>query len=71
MRGERLSATANDARTPDAEALRAWWTESWRAVEKEETYEITDIEGEIPREIHGTLYRNGPSQKILPEEGYQ
>lgn len=71
MSVEKQSAMTNEARTPDAETLRAWWTESWRPVEKEETYEITDIEGEIPREIHGTLYRNGPSQKILPEEGYQ
>lgn len=35
----------------------------------EDDYEIRDIEGEIPRELFGTLYRNGPSQKQLPPEG--
>jgi carotenoid cleavage dioxygenase len=35
----------------------------------EESYEIRDIEGEVPREIHGTLFRNGPSQRQLPPEG--
>ena len=28
---------------------------------------IEQIEGEIPRELNGTLYRNGPNQKILPK----
>lgn len=35
----------------------------------EADYAITDVEGEIPRELNGTLYRNGPNQKILPKEG--
>src|SRR5262249_35420781 len=39
-------------------------------VDREETYPITEVEGEIPRELRGTLYRNGPSQKVLPREGY-
>ena len=30
---------------------------------------VTEIEGEIPRELNGTLYRNGPCQKILPKGG--
>ncbi len=30
---------------------------------------ITEIEGEIPRDLNGTLYRNGPCQKILPKGG--
>ncbi len=75
MSVERQSATAARPATatethPDARALRAWWTEAWSPVTKEETYEITDVEGEMPRELHGTLYRNGPSQVVLPEEGY-
>jgi all-trans-8'-apo-beta-carotenal 15,15'-oxygenase len=44
---------------------------AWRPSSVEEAYEITDIEGEIPTEIHGTLFRNGPSQQILPREGYE
>ena len=30
---------------------------------------VTRIEGEIPRELAGTLYRNGPNQHIAPEAG--
>ena len=32
---------------------------------------IEQIEGEIPRELNGTLYRNGPNQRILPKTGYR
>lgn len=32
-------------------------------------YAITNVEGEIPRELNGTLYRNGPNQKVLPKAG--
>lgn len=35
----------------------------------ETDYEITNIEGEIPRELNGTLYRNGPNQKTAPAAG--
>ncbi len=35
----------------------------------EADYPITKIEGEIPRELNGTLYRNGPCQKVLPKSG--
>ncbi len=45
------------------------WLEAISPVDGEAAYEITDIEGEIPRELHGTLYRNGPSQKVLPAAG--
>ena len=38
---------------------------------KELDYEITEIEGEIPKELHGALYRNGPNQNVLPKEGEQ
>jgi carotenoid cleavage dioxygenase-like enzyme len=50
---------------------KSFLIDAWRPWKQEETFEITDIEGEIPREIHGTLYRNGPSQKIDPPEGNQ
>ena len=32
-------------------------------------YSITRIEGEIPRELNGTLYRNGPNQRTAPNAG--
>src|SRR5690606_69681 len=32
-------------------------------------YDVRRIEGEIPRELRGTLYRNGPCQKVLPSAG--
>ncbi|MEM7413724.1 MAG: carotenoid oxygenase family protein [Myxococcota bacterium] len=32
---------------------------------------ITRVEGEIPRELHGTLYRNGPNQKTAPASGME
>ena len=37
----------------------------------ESDYAISHIEGEIPRELNGTLYRNGPNQKTLPKAGYR
>ena len=48
-----------------------WVGNAWRPSHDEKEYEITRIEGQIPRELHGTLYRNGPSQHILPEGGYE
>jgi carotenoid cleavage dioxygenase len=42
---------------------------TWQPNPVEESYEITEIEGEIPRELNGTLYRNGPCQKVLPKGG--
>jgi carotenoid cleavage dioxygenase-like enzyme len=35
----------------------------------EADYTITKIEGEIPRALNGTLYRNGPCQRTLPKAG--
>jgi len=51
--------------------VQTFWRNAWRPTDLEESYEITDIEGEIPRELNGTLFRNGPSQKIQPQEGYE
>lgn len=49
----------------------AAWREAWRPSPEERSYRVTRVEGEIPREIHGTLYRNGPSQRIAPREGLE
>lgn len=51
--------------------LKQWWIDAWRPSPMRGSYEITQIEGEVPREIHGTLYRNGPNQHLLPAEGHQ
>ena len=50
---------------------RAWFTDAWKPTLREDAYRVSRIEGQVPREIHGTLYRNGPSQRILPKAGYQ
>jgi carotenoid cleavage dioxygenase len=55
----------------DDDRVRAWIVNAWRPSSFEGEYEITDVEGEIPRQICGTLYRNGPSQQILPKGGYE
>ena len=57
----------------DVDALRAkeWFVTAWSPIPTaEDAYEITHIEGEIPPEINGTLFRNGPSQRILPPGGH-
>lgn len=57
-------------RAVDPEAIHRWWTRFFQPIaDEDDGYEVTDVVGEIPREIHGTLYRNGPSQKIAPPEG--
>jgi carotenoid cleavage dioxygenase len=54
-----------------ADLQAQWFKKSWYPSDVEESYEITEIVGEVPREIHGTLYRNGPSQRQLPPQGYE
>jgi carotenoid cleavage dioxygenase-like enzyme len=50
--------------------LSVWSWNLWRPTSAELDLEITDVEGEIPRELFGTLYRIGPSQQHLPSGGY-
>jgi carotenoid cleavage dioxygenase-like enzyme len=66
-----VTATTPGTESPSAEVRRRWWVNAWRPADPGPTYEITRIEGEIPREIHGTFFRNGPSQKVLPEAGFE
>lgn len=42
---------------------------AWRPNPVEADYAVEAVEGEIPRELRGTLYRNGPCQKVLPRAG--
>ena len=65
------SARTLPAETTTPEQQSTWWVNAWRPTTREDAYEVTRIEGRIPTELHGTLYRNGPSQKILPEQGYE
>lgn len=38
------------------------WQRGYRSLHQESTYWIDDIEGEIPADLTGTLFRNGPGQ---------
>jgi carotenoid cleavage dioxygenase len=42
---------------------------AWRPNPVEADYVVDRVDGEIPRELSGTLYRNGPCQKVLPQGG--
>ncbi len=53
-----------------ADATTAPRINPWAPVTDEYDYEVTRVVGKIPREIAGTLYRNGPSQRVEPREGY-
>ena len=53
----------------DETSMREWFRALWAPTTHEEQYEITEVDGEIPRELHGTLLRNGPSQRVLPAAG--
>jgi carotenoid cleavage dioxygenase-like enzyme len=57
--------------SPDLSPLdaRQFWINAWRPSTTQRSYELTDVEGEVPREIFGTFYRNGPSQQVLPDDG--
>jgi len=65
------ATTASAAATAETLDQRTWWRNAWRPSERQDVYEVTEIEGEIPRALRGTLYRNGPSQRIMPAEGYE
>ncbi|HEU4729188.1 MAG TPA: carotenoid oxygenase family protein [Kofleriaceae bacterium] len=45
------------------------WVRGLRPVRDEHTAPARCIAGVVPRELSGTLYRVGPSQRILPPEG--
>ncbi len=36
------------------------WKQGYRSQKQEYNYQITEIEGKIPNELNGTLFRNGP-----------
>jgi len=68
-----VATAAGDLRQKgtERESFRDFWIDAWRPSSAVGSYRMTRIEGEVPREINGTLYRNGPSQQVLPTRGYQ
>ncbi|HEY2776240.1 MAG TPA: carotenoid oxygenase family protein [Candidatus Binatia bacterium] len=70
MNGLETGAEATASRQTALDA-RQYWINAWRPSTVQRSYRVTRIDGEIPRELHGTLYRNGPSQQVLPAEGYR
>ena len=41
------------------------WSSGFRSLEEEHSYSIAEIEGEVPRGLRGTLYRNGSGRNQL------
>ena len=54
-----------------ASSSAEWFVQAAAPNPVEGDYAIADVEGEIPRELNGTLYRNGPNQKVLPKAGHR
>ncbi len=48
------------ATVPANSYQREDWQKGYESVEQELDYWIEDVEGQIPAELHGTLFRNGP-----------
>ena len=44
------------------------WKQGYRSQKQEYNYQITDIEGEIPDGLTGTLFRNGPGLLDINDE---
>jgi carotenoid cleavage dioxygenase-like enzyme len=60
-----------DPQSNDADALRGRFVQWLKPKERESDYVIDEIQGEVPRELRGTLYRNGPNQKQAPSGGFE
>ena len=56
---ERMASTAGEI-----------FAKAWLPNPVEAEYQFSEIEGEVPRELNGTFYRVGPSQRIEPAAGY-
>jgi all-trans-8'-apo-beta-carotenal 15,15'-oxygenase len=46
----------------------AQWKQGYRSQKQEYNYQITEIEGEIPHDLTGTLFRNGPGLLDINDE---
>jgi len=47
------------------------WQTGYRSLEQEFDYAITEVEGEIPADLEGTLFRNGPGRLELGGQRYR
>lgn len=57
--------TSTELRSPTAPSItytREDWQRGYESLHTEHEYWITDIEGEIPADLEGTLFRNGPGR---------
>lgn len=54
-----MTAQLTHAKT-DLSYNQAEWQTGYRSLKQEYAYWIDEIEGEIPTDLHGTLFRNGP-----------
>ncbi|WP_017314235.1 carotenoid oxygenase family protein [Mastigocladopsis repens] len=45
---------------PEKSYIRGDWQKGYESLTEEFDYWIDDVEGQIPPELHGTLFRNGP-----------
>jgi carotenoid cleavage dioxygenase-like enzyme len=64
-----MSNALTNETTSGAAAIDEVFAGITRSNPKESDYVVSSIEGEIPRELNGTLYRNGPNQKTNPSAG--
>ncbi|MDB4970154.1 MAG: hypothetical protein JWN44_5843, partial [Myxococcales bacterium] len=55
------TAIASAHLAPSAVAPAHSWHQAFRDLPREHGFERLSIEGQLPAELRGTLYRNGPS----------
>ncbi|MBO3462922.1 carotenoid oxygenase family protein [Aetokthonos hydrillicola Thurmond2011] len=54
---------------PEKSYTRGSWQQGYQSLKQEFDYWISDVEGQIPPELHGTLFRNGPG--LLDVNGHR
>src|SRR5687767_14382247 len=63
MEAQTLSPPTPPAVTPD-------WHRIFETLPDEHDYAVDEVEGAVPRELQGTLYRNGPSRNEIGGKPY-
>jgi all-trans-8'-apo-beta-carotenal 15,15'-oxygenase len=58
--GERTTLNVADSAPSDASYDPQEWQRGYRSLHEEYDYWIDEVEGQIPADLHGTLFRNGP-----------
>lgn len=62
MQSARLFETAATTPPPSDAYVMQDWQQGYRSLDQEFDYWIEDVEGEIPVDLTGTLFRNGPGK---------